>query len=514
MNNVSLTPVNQYDSEFCGSIPLNLINQIQAHGVLLVLDRVDLKIVQVSENIVTILNTPVQQFLNKKLDEFVSGTQVKNIREKIDQQNLKDHIPLNLQIITDSKKSDFSAVLHFKDDYVLLELEEIDAGKDQLSFLSIYQEIKYITAALKEAKDGEEIARIAATEIKRLSGFDRVMIYQFDAEWNGTVIAEAKTEDLYPYLNLRFPASDIPKQARDLYFKNPYRLIPNRDFVPARLIPVVNPITRTFTDLSECALRSVPAVHIEYLRNMQVAASMSTAIIINNSLWGLISCHHKTPKFPDFEMRSAFELLADIIAVQLMSKERECKLQFRSRIHNVHAKVLTQLFSQKDLVTGLLAEATYIQELLNIDGLAFVFDGNIKTTGTTPNPEQLWGLVHWLQMYSPTSTLVTDTLPGLFGESILYGDIASGLLALPIDTRKGSYVLGFRPEITQVVEWGGNPNEAINFEPDGKTYHPRNSFATWKETVKHKSAPWRKSEMEAAEVLRSLILEKIIRDKT
>ncbi len=144
---------------------------------------------------------------------------------------------------------------------MLLELEEV-VGVAEESFMTAYQEVKYITAALKEASDVESICRIAALEIRQLSGFDRVMIYRFDDLWNGTVLAEAREEDLEPYLGLRFPASDVPRQTRELYYRNPYRLIPDREFTPVRLRPVVNPITRAFTDLSESTLQGVPNVHV------------------------------------------------------------------------------------------------------------------------------------------------------------------------------------------------------------------------------------------------------------
>jgi light-regulated signal transduction histidine kinase (bacteriophytochrome) len=404
-------------------------------------------------------------------------------------------------------------MMHVKESYVMMELEETRPEKSLQSFMHIYQEVKYIMAVLKEAATTQEIGNIVTAEIKKLSGFDRVMLYQFDKDWNGTVIGEAREWDMEPYLHLRFPASDIPKQSRELYFRNPYRLIPSRDFSPARLLPVVNPVTKSFTDLSDSTLRSVPAVHIEYLRNMQVMASMSTAIIINNQLWGLISCHHKTPLYPDYEMRSAFELLANIISVQIAAKESERDLSYKAHLNVINGRLIEQMYAGKDFVKGLLIKSPTILDLVAAAGVAVAYEGEIHVIGKTPRNEQIKELIKWLQIQKIEKVFATDSLPRAFSKSQEYADISSGLIALAISPRKGEYILGFRPEVVQTVDWGGNPNERIQFEPDGKTYHPRNSFANWKETVKYTSLPWATQEMEAAESLRTSILERILADK-
>jgi light-regulated signal transduction histidine kinase (bacteriophytochrome) len=284
--------------------------------------------------------------------------------------------------------------------------------------------------------------------------------------------------------------------------------------MPAKLIPVVNPVTKNFTDLSECNLRSVPAVHIEYLKNMGVGASMSTPIIIQNRLWGLISCHHKTSKFLNYEMRSAFELLSDIVSVQLAAKENEADLLHQSELNTIHARLLEQIYAEKNFVNGLTKHHSLLLDLFKIQGAAIVYDGRMDLIGQTPQPEEVKDLVKWLQLYNVEKVFATHTLSDVFSQSATYKDTASGVIALPVSVQKGNFILGFRPEVIQTIEWGGNPNQAIQFEPDGKTYHPRNSFAIWKETVKQASIPWSAQEVNAAEMLRTSILERILRDKS
>jgi chemotaxis family two-component system sensor kinase Cph1 len=502
-----------YDSEFCGTLPLHFINLVQPHGILMVLDREKYSLRQVSENIGDFFGLPASQFLNRPVTDFVEAGKMEHIRQKSERWRIKDRIPEDLLWSANGRQIDFKAVVHFREKCLLLELEpqrKEEAGEADLT--RVYQEIKYIMAALKEAQELTELGQIVATELKNLSGFDRVMLYKFDAEWNGTVVAEAREKDLEPYLGLRFPASDVPRNARELYHRNPYRLIPDRDFTPSRLTPVLNPITSNFTDLSDCNLRSVPSVHVEYLKNMGVQASMSTPIIKDNTLWGLISCHHKTARYLSFGLRSAFELLSPIISAQLSAKEREQTLLRANELGEIYNLLLTQMYQHRDFRSGLLKEQTSLLDLLACTGGAIVFDGEIHKAGGAPTNEQIKDLVRWLQRMGVDRVFETSSLPKLFEKSWGLKDLASGLLALPISMERGEYILGFRPEMVQTVEWGGNPNQAIQFEPDGKTYHPRNSFAVWQETVKGTSYPWSAQEVAIAEKLRTSVLEKVLQD--
>ncbi|ARS35441.1 GAF domain-containing protein [Pontibacter actiniarum] len=516
MNNkaapINLSIDHNYDSEFCGSIPLHLVNLIQPHGVLLVLDKEELRIKQVSENVEQHLAIAVDELLEQPFSSYLPDLQYQDLLYKINSGNSQEKIPFSLTLQLQGREQDFIALVHPEQEHVLVELEENAASSDK-SFIGIYQHIKYITTLLKQASTTSATAQLAADELKKFTGFDRVLVYQFDPQWNGIVVAQAKEDDMDDYMDLRFPASDVPKQARDLYFKNPYRLIPTRDYKPQRLIPIVNPITQRFTDLSDCNLRSVASVHLEYLANMQIVASMSLPLIVDNKLWGLISCHHKTAKNPSYEQRSGMELLAGIVSAQLAGKERESAILLRAQLRSIHAHLLEQLYNSQNFVEGLLSGSVTIQDLLSLTGAAVLYEGNVWTSGDTPGEQELRELVSWLRRNRSEKIIATATLPQEYAHSRIYKDVASGLVALPINPEQGEYILGFRPEVLQTVNWGGDPKKAIQMEDDGKTYHPRNSFATYKETVKYTSLPWQEEEIEAAAVLRSAVLEKIIKDK-
>jgi len=501
-----------YDSELCGSIPLHLINLVQPHGILLVLDKENLHILQASENVETLLSVAPDELLGQPFSTFLAPGQYEEILAKMGQHDTQDKIPFTVTLKVKGRDVSFSALVLQQQEYVLVELEKDEPAKEE-SFIRLYQQIKYITSLLKQANSCQEIARLAVEELKRFSGFDRVLVYQFDQRWNGIVIAQAKEEDMDDYLGLRFPASDVPKQARDLYFRNPYRLIPSREYTPVKLVPILNPLTQRFTDLSESNLRSVAKVHLEYLANMKVMASMSLPIIIDNKLWGLISCHHKSAKYPGYSMRSAMELLCGILSAHLEARQREENMALRVHLRSIHVKLVEQLYSSTHFADGLLGGSSNLLELLSISGAAVVYEGNTWTHGQTPDPREIKELASWLRRNKHDGLFSTDTLPNDYPHSNGYKEIASGLIAMPINAEQGEFILGFRPEVSQTISWGGNPDQAIQMEPDGKSYHPRNSFAIYQQTVKNTSMPWLQEELIAAEVLRNAVLEKILKDR-
>ncbi|GEO06238.1 hypothetical protein AAE02nite_39020 [Adhaeribacter aerolatus] len=511
-NPINITIEKNYDSDFCGSIPLHLVNLIQPHGLLLVLDKTDLRVVQASENVSRQFAVPIEDILEIPFAAFLPAAQFEDFQLKIHRQSSQEKIPFSLDFTANGRSTAFTALVHPKEEYILIELEEHAPTTPENSFIGLYQQIKYITSLLKQTTDTAETAHLTATELKRLTNFDRVLVYQFDPQWNGIVIGQAKEPDMDDYMDLRFPASDVPKQARDLYFRNPYRLIPSRSYQPVGLIPVINPLTMRFTDLSDCNLRSVATVHLEYLRNLNVMTSMSLPLIIDDKLWGLISCHNKTPLNPSYELRSALELLSGIISAQLAAKEKEAAMTLRVHLQRIYANLLEQMYNQPSFTEGLLSGETSLLELLHLSGAAVVYDGGITVIGDTPNEQEIKELTYWLRRHESNKLYITNTLPSVYARSQEYKAIASGLIALSINPDQGEYILGFRPEVLQTIAWGGNPNQAIQMEPDGKAYHPRNSFATYQEIVKDTSLPWIPQEVEAAEALRSAVLEKIIKE--
>ncbi|ACU06105.1 GAF domain-containing protein [Pedobacter heparinus] len=495
-----------FDSEFCGNLPLHNVNLIQDYGYLLVLEPKGLKIIQASENTVEITGRPVQELVGTALSQYLDVESADKLSDNL-KSGIKQRLPFNLSIKNGQNAEHFHALMHIKADYILIELEKA-RDLERKSFTDVFQEIKKIMAAIEQADTVQAVCELAVHEIRKISGFDGVLMYQFDRDWNGTVIAEEKDERLEPYIGQTFPASDVPKQARQLYLKNPYRLIPNRSYQPVRLYPVINPVTNSFIDLSDCNLRSVVAVHLEYMKNMNIDASMSIRVIRNAELWGLISCHHLTEKYLDYEVCSIFEWLSAVISngvSRILDKE---DYDFSSSLQQIRSTLTDRIYDADNIVAGLLPEEGLgLPDLFNATGAAMILNGRMVTQGMVPAEEAIDNLMMWVEGKSINKVFATEHLSGLYEEASEFADIASGVLVIPIDNNKGDYILCFRPEVVETIQWGGDPNQAINFEKDGKRYHPRNSFKLWKQTVKQHALPWKQQELEAAEALRSFLFE-------
>ena len=493
------------DAEFCGKVPLNQTNIIQSHGVLLVLKKVDFTIIQVSENAVIIFDKPVTALINTFFGDYQTDLDLHKLKEH-SAGEIQEGLPFTLTIAG----KDFLSLIHTKQEYLILEIElPLVKGQEQ-SFINVYQELRYVMGEVNAASTTKEACRKAIRELKRITGFDKIMIYQFDDEWAGTVIAEEMEEGMNPYLGLRFPASDVPKQARDLYLKNPYRFIPNVNYSPVKLYPLLNPVTKAFLDLSDTNLRSVAAVHIEYLKNMEVMASMSTRIIQDGKLWGLISCHHRAPKYLSYEICFVFELVSNVISAKIAAVQNADSTSYQARLSKTYQSLIEKIFVQQDLQAALQNNKQEVSDLLQADGVAIVFNKHITLAGVTPSLEQVENLMLWLRMSNIETLYNVTNLSANLEEAEAFAHIASGLLVLPIRPDKGIYILAFRPEAVQKIGWGGNPNEAIVFEEDRKKYHPRNSFRLWEETVKNTALPWKNEELQIADNFRNFLSERTL----
>ncbi|MCC8409296.1 GAF domain-containing protein [Mucilaginibacter sp. UR6-1] len=490
-----------YDSDFCGSLPLNHINVIQDYGFLLVIKPENLQIIQCSENLAVLLQLQPRDLISKSLNELTDADQLDKIRQR-----LNDEVQAKAPMTFDLHGHQMEILIHAKDGYVILEMEK-KVSTDR-AFTQAFEEVKLAIARLEACTTAEEVSRVGITEIRKITGFDGVMMYRFDEDWNGTVIAEEKVPELEHYLGHTFPASDIPRQARQLYLKNPYRLIPDRTYKPISLYPIVNPVTRTFTDLSDSNVRGVAAVHLEYLKNMQVMASMSIRVIYHGELWGLIACHHITPKYLSLEVCSICELLSSIISARIESLLHKNEADVETELQKEQTALMARVYAEDDIIKGLLdAEQANIADLFNASGAVAVIGGVISGIKNIPDEEFVENLILWLQTKRVERTFATDHLPEMYDDAIPVAEIASGILALPIDTDQGDFIVCFRSEVKREIKWGGNPDEAINFELDGKNYHPRNSFKLWQQTVHQTSAPWTAHELAAAETMRSFIYE-------
>jgi chemotaxis family two-component system sensor kinase Cph1 len=466
-----------------------------------------LEITHVSENVLAILGTSSAKLLGAPIKSlFVDDEAL--ARQEMLLQDVSDSKPVYLFTVRLRGKAEpFDAIAHRTGDLVFLEFEPTPEDRE-LSTPELYRFVQRSIVRLQLAPSVEHMYRVCADQVRRISGFDRVMVYRFDAEWNGEVVAEAKREDLEPFLGLHYPASDIPKQARDLYTKNWLRFIPNRDYTPS---PVLSgPDSDGPLDMSFAVLRSVSPIHLEYLRNMGVGASMSISLIHEGQLWGLIACHHSSPRFVPYDVRTACELLGQVMSLHLGVGEQREIAGDNAVMKRVRQLMLLNLEQFEDTATALIDSDPNMLAFIDADGAAVVVEDQITRIGQTPGEEEIRQLSAWIVQNSEEEVFATDNLRSVFG-SALFGSVASGLLAISVTTTRAHQLLWFRTEQIRTVNWAGDPAKSL-IKGDGEArLSPRGSFALWKETVKGRSRPWRSSELEAAQLLHDGIMRQLLR---
>lgn len=494
----------------CDREPIHIPNLIQPHGSLLALKEPDLEIVQLSNNTFEFLKQHPQQLLNKRLKDLLDSEQIDDLNRCLFE-DFEGVNPLKLSIKVLDESVIFDGIIHRSDQVLILELEPARFNKE-VNFFSFYHLVKGPTAKMQNASNLQELSEIVVKEVRKLTGFDRVMLYKFNAEDAGTVIAEDKLEGPNPFLGLHYPASDIPKQARQLYTLNRLRLIPDLNYQPVELIPLHNPVTNRPLDLSLCVLRSVSPIHIEYLNNMGVAASMSISLVKDKKLWGLIACHHHSVKHLTYEVRTACEFLGQVMSLELAAKEDNEDLDYRMKLKSIQSQFVNSIPQAEDFIESLVASESNLLDLVGAQGVALSSDDDLVAMGKTPSKEEIQDLIAWLETKIEHDVFSTDSLPKIYPAAEKFKEVASGLLALAISKIQKIYVLWFRPEVLQTVNWGGNPNKPVEVEPDGSLrLSPRKSFELWQETVRLKSLPWKQCEIDAALELKNAIIGIVLR---
>jgi len=489
----------------CAREPIHIPGAIQPHGVLLVLEELDLKVVQVSENIHDFVDATPEQCEAEGLRAFLDAEQIGRLQRAFAISDPREGNPVQLQLSSKKNGLLLDGVVHRHDGFCVLELEP-NAPPNTHYFRDFYKTVSAATNRLQIAAKLSEVLEAAAEELRTICGFDRVMIYRFSASGEGEVVAESKVEGAEPYLGLWYPASDIPEQARRLYLLTPIRVIPEVPYTPVQLVPVINPVSQRPTDLSYTSLRSVSPIHCEYLVNMGVSASMSVSIVREGKLWGLVSCHHFSPRFIPFETRNACLFLGQVLSGEITRREVEAEAAFSAQAIGLEAKLLELMAASPNPLLGLVTGSPNLLDLIPCGGAAVVTGDKFQAVGITPSLEDTRALVRSLREAHVPATFTTRSIRNHYDASRDVLETASGVIALKVKTDPESYVLFFRPEVAQTVHWGGDPTKPAMMSDDGFRLSPRKSFAVWKEKVEGTSAPWSANEIRVADELRKLII--------
>ncbi|MBD0387679.1 MAG: GAF domain-containing protein [Nostoc sp. C3-bin3] len=490
---------------------LHIPGLIQPHGILFVLNEPDLKILQVSNNTVEILGIPPQELINKKLKTLIKPDKIDSINQYLSE-DFESGNQIKISIETQDLIRVFDCTIHRSDTFVILEIEPI-VSEESLDFRDFHYLIKKTLPKIQRTSTLKEMSQLIVKEVRQITGFDRVIIYQFDAEGSGEVIAEDKLDRIVSYLGLHYPALDIPQQARQLYSLNLLRFIPDVNYKPVEIIPAHNPVNNEPVDLSLSVLRSVSPCHIEYLNNMGVAACVSISLIREKKLWGLIACHHLSPKYISHRVRTACEFLGQIMSLELAAKEDNEDLEYKLRLKSIQSNFVEAISQPDHLEDGLVKDKSKWLDLASAQGVALCANGHFTLIGKTPQESDIQALIEWVEPKIDNNIFYTDSLPKIYPAAETFKNIASGLLALSISKIQRNYIFWFRPEVIQTVNWGGNPNYPVEIAPDGSLgLSPRRSFELWQETVRLKSSPWKRCEIDAVLELRSIIVGIVLRN--
>ena len=495
------TPVElEPDLARCDAEPIHAPGAIQPHGVLLAVDA-DARVVMASANLDAMCGRAPTDLLGRPLSALVGDEVAAQVARAASSGEPAE--PCSMRLALDGRRLEGTA--HRRGDLILLELEpELEAPGELDALLG------GALARLQTASGLAELHAITAAQIHALAGFERVMVYRFDEDEHGEVVAEVRPPDLDPYLGLHYPASDIPAPARALYLRSWLRLIPDAREAAVPLVsagaalPSQPPAS---IDLGGAALRAVPAVHLEYLGNMGVRASMSVSIVVRGRLWGLIACHHREVRRVPYRVRSACELVGRLVSLQIAALEEleERRVWSERQVHIEEA--VRAVRQEEDVFAGLLRAPGALLAVASAGGAALVLGGeHIGSAGAAPPAGDVERLAAWLEQGFPDGHR-SHALGRDFEPARRYRDRASGVLAVPIPRPGPSFLLLFRPELVETVSWGGDPRRPIDNVDEAGRIHPRRSFATWRERVEGQSRRFSAVEAQLAAELRRRLIE-------
>lgn len=506
-------PFGTADLTNCDRELINLPGSVQPHGVLLVLHPVHLHVLQASLNAEAVLGSFGASPMGRSIDALDPelGQRIRTLR---DEGALTTLVPAAARTDDGGVVRQFEALIHrLPNEGIAVELESVvpdpvaRAGEETAGRISavLTEGIAALSAASTLPALYEEAVRV----MRELCGYDRVMVYKFDPEGHGEIVGEAKRDDLEPFLGLHYPASDIPQQARELYLRNRIRLCADVAYEPAPLFPRLSPITGGDVDMSMCWLRSMSPLHLQYLTNMGVRATLVTSLTRGEKLWGLISCHHYSPRRLPYEVRAACDILSEMVSTRLSALESLAIAQAELLVSRLEQQIVESLATTGDWRTTLFSSPKLILQAMDTSGAALVHEGELVTAGDVPSSEDIRAIVRWIGEQHPRDVVFsTHTLSRLAPQFSHLTASAAGVVAISLSGRARDYLIWFRPEQVQTVRWGGDPSKPIDLTDPSKL-SPRRSFAVWTEVTRGSCKPWLDSEISTARAIRTSLVDMV-----
>lgn len=488
----------------CDREPIHLLGGIQPIGFLVAVSS-DWAVRRASANAAEHLGRTAEDLIGERLSELLTREAMHQIGGRLHLLRGANAVERLFGVCLREEGTPYDLAIHMSGDLIVLEGEP----SDMEDALEAGNTVRGMITRLHQAEGFEGICREAVRQIRGLTGFNRVMLYRFDHDGAGEVIAESAASFLPSFMGLHFPASDIPRQARVLYERNLLRLIADTEAQPVPVLPLLDNRNQPL-DLSLSVLRSVSPIHIEYLRNMGVKASMSISVLRKGRLWGLIACHHNEPLRVPFERRTAAELFGQIFSLVLESREREAEQARDAEANRVHQRLMAALGAMRPGSRSLTEFLETLSEVIPCDGIGLWSKGGTALRGHAPTVEEFSGIVRFLHRAASGTVYSTHRLGELHPPAADFSERAAGLLAIPLSRTPRDYLVFFRRAVSHSVTWAGDPNKPVTIGPNGVRLTPRKSFAAWRETIEGQSRPWTESDLIMAERLRVTLLEVVL----
>lgn len=460
----------------CENEDLRRCGTIMPHGVLARVDARDQSISHVSENVEAMLGKTASQLLGRPFLECGLP-----IVLSVDDQRRQPGARTEYAALDAGVQGKLDAVVTVVEAGWLIECRAARADAIDKAMLARYH--KELSVAILDDAEIVTLADALARAFEDVAGFTRAMVYRFQDDWSGNVIAESSADGVKAYLNLRFPASDIPKVARDLYLLNAYRHLPNPS---APQVPVISRGDAPL-DLSYSDFRSASPLHVKYLENMGVTTSFSVPIKVEKALWGMLTCHHASPEPLSRAAIEACVGLARRYSETLTNFLVGRRLSTLQRVEDATIALGRAIERSGDLPGSLAEQGLPLSEILAADGFAVVHNGQQAGIGKLPTADVIDEIDRWFTS-ADREMLSSSNLAAVLPGAARFAASASGLYALRIHAARFYW---FRQESAQKVEWAGEPMKSVVGSGSEQMLTPRASFQRWVEIKVGHSDPWR-----------------------
>jgi PAS domain S-box-containing protein len=502
-------PFGQADLTNCERELIHLAGSVQPHGVLLAVDEATRKVLQATDNAEAVLGIEARALVGRPLASL--GDELQAVLASLGADGAP--VPIQCRIERAGQPARFEGAVHRNaDGVVIVELEPVgaaagtvDLGRDDL--------LRSLSVAVERLSSAPTIAVLADSLVRcvrELAGYDRVMVYKFDPDGHGSIIAEARHPRLEPLLGHHYPASDIPQRARELYLRNRVRVLVDVNYTASPLVPRLLPSTGGELDLSLAYLRSMSPLHLQYLKNMGVTATLVASLVREGRLWGLIACHHYAPRNVRLALRAACGMLAEHASTRIAAIENYAHAQVAILVRRLEQRLIEATSTEGDWRAALLRNPRHLLQPLDASGAVLYYDGEIMTAGEVPSTPELRALLEWIGrqrfdgLFSCASVAranpALDTLT----------PTASGVLAVRLSGARPDFLLWLRKEQLQSVTWAGDPTKPALVSNDPLQLSPRRSFAAWSEIVRGTAIAWTSAELALARAIGASLVDIIL----